>query len=756
MFSILSNLATGGSAVPGKPRKKAEMILKLTNQPEVGIVQQVKNDLQALGKVVAHQVTTTLVNADEHYQSFVQNHIDPLLGKTRQSQMQEMLQEAALTLSPEERFVNQRLALATLALGSAVVGRLLFAPFMAVAIVLGLSAMWINYYFAYLQWQQTRRLGAIHLLCIYLAFLWLGGYAIIGAFGALLMGIGLKIKVITENQSRNHLIQIFNLQPATVWVRTGGMEVEIPFAQLQVGDTLVLSAGQIVPVDGTIIVGDATVDQHNLTGEAQPVEKGVGDPLLASTLLVTGKVDLQVEKTGADTTAGQIGTILNQTAQRNTEMGLKVLALTDQFALPTVALSVVSWPFIGPAGAMSLLGANCTITTYMSGTLAMLNFLNIAAEGGILVKDGFALEHLNSVDTIVFDKTGTLTVEQPQVAQIHILNSLSATEVLTLAAAAEARQSHPIARAILTAAAGLTLPAIAEAHYEVGFGIKVRLVWGEEQKTEEQKTEDREIEESGEERGVLVRVGSARFMALEGVEVPAAVEPVMAASQAQGHSLVMVALGEQLVGCIELQPTVRPEAQRIVEGLRERGLALYIISGDHEAPTSKLALSLGMTGYFANVLPDQKATLVEELQQQGRKVCFIGDGINDAIAMRKAYVSISLRGATTVATDTAQIILMEGNLNQLLHLFALSERFAGNLKTNLRLSGALSLLAMGGVLFAGFSFAATEIVYTVSLLGGLGIAMQPLLNYRRQARAREATVVEATATPRLIGRSIDP
>ena len=648
--------------------------------------------------------------------------------------MLDMLSEEALALSPEERLANHRLALGTLAMGLAILGKWVFTPLRPLAILIGFSAMWNNYYYAWLQWKHTRRLGNIHLICIYILFLWLGGYATIGALGALLLGIGLKVKAITENQSRNNLVTIFELQPGHVWLRRGDSEVEIPFDQLQIGDILVVHAGQIVPVDGTIIAGMATVDQHMLTGEAQPVEKTIGSTLLAGTLLISGKVDVQVEKTGTETTAGQIGQILNQTAQYNTTTALKVIEMSDRFALPTLALSAVSWPFIGPARAVSLMGANSTFTTYMSGTLAVLNFLNLAAESGILIKDGHALEQLSHVKSIVFDKTGTLTLEQPHVAQVYSLNGMTEEDVLRWAAAAEARQTHPIARAILAAAAELDLhlPAIDQVHYEVGFGLKVRLV--EDKKMTEGAENDQPPATPDREPTAhhtpLIRVGSGRFMTMEGIALPAQIQELTDRCQAQGHSLVMVALDDELAGCIELQPTVRPEAQQIIKGLQERGIALYIISGDQEAPTRKLAQELGITGYFANTLPEAKADKVTQLQQEGHHVCFIGDGINDSIAMRKAQVSISLRGATTAATDTAQIILMEGNLNQLLYLLQLAEEFERNLQHNFRFTAGVSLVAMTGILLGGFTFAATEVLYTVSLLGGLGIAMKPLLDHK--------------------------
>ncbi len=724
--AVSRGIAGTSFAFRRKPRhKSASLITVLTDQHPVDI-----DDQKASRRPRALQTIITQLEAvDERYQQFVQKHIDPLLGKTRHGQLQEMLGEESFALSRDERLANRRFGLGMTSLTLSLVGQWLFTPLIPLAIGVGLLGSSAAYLYAYEEWQRTKRLGAIHLLCIYSLYLWLGGYVAAGGMGAALFGLMLKTKTLSENRSRNNLISMFQLQPDKVWVRSNGSEIEIPFAQLQIGDVVVLHAGQIVPVDGTIVAGVATLDQHMLTGEAQPVEKRTGDAVLAATLLISGQVDVQVEKTSTETTAGQITEILNRTADNSKPNARAGIATIDWLVMPTLALSAVSWPFIGTAGAVSLIGANSTFTSQLSGSLSMLNYLNLAAGSGILVKDAHALEQLSEIDTIVFDKTGTLTMEQPHIAQIHTLTPVAAEQVLRFAAAAEARQTHPIARAILDAAAelDLQLPAIDQGHYEVGYGIKVRLV----ESAADSVTGDSGTGDSAS-TAPLIRVGSGRFMTMEGIALPGQVQTLTAACQAQGHSLVMVAMNDELVGAIELQPTVRPEAQQIIHGLRKLGLALYIISGDQEAPTRTLAHELGMTGYFADTLPEAKADLVAGLQAEGRTVCFIGDGINDAIAMRQAEVSISLRGATTVATDTAQIILMEGNLHQLLYLFQLGREFERNLKQNVRFTTAVSAVAVSGILLAGFTFVATEIFYSLSLFGGLALAMKPLLDHRKQ------------------------
>lgn len=743
MISILPLAVTGGLIGSGfviSRKRKPERLVKLlvdqsTNADADAKLGASPSNAQRLFQAITAQLTLV----DDRYQEFVQEHIDPLLGKTRHGQLQEMLGAAPVVLSRDERLANRRFAMGMTSLVFSLVGQWLFPPLIPLAIGVGLLGSSAAYLYAYEQWQKTKRLGAIHLLCVYSLYLWLGGYATAGGIGAALFGLMLKTKTLSENQSRNNLVSMFQLQPDKVWVRSNGVEIELPFAQLQIGDVIVLHAGQIVPVDGTIVAGVATIDQHMLTGEAQPVEKRAGDAVLAVTLLIAGQIDIKVEKTSQETTAGQIAEILNRTADDSKPNARAGIATIDWLVLPTLALSAASWPFIGTAGAVSLIGANSTFTSHLSGSLAMLNYLNLAARNGILVKNAHALEQLSAIDTIVFDKTGTLTLEQPHIAQIHTLTRFDVDEILRFAAAAEARQTHPIARAILDAAAelDLQLPAIDQGHYEVGYGIKVRLVESSVGSgavgsgTVDSGTVDSGTVDSAS-VSPLIRVGSGRFMTMEGIALPEQVQTLTDACKVQGHSLVMVAVDEELVGAIELQPTVRPEAQQIIQGLRKQGLDLYIISGDQEAPTRTLAHELGMTGYFADTLPEAKADLVAGLQADGRTVCFIGDGINDAIAMRQAELSISLRGATTVATDTAQVILMKGNLNQLLYLFQLGRAFARDLKLNVRFTMGVSAVAVSGILLAGFTFVATEVFYSLSLFGGLAIAMKPLLVHRKQ------------------------
>jgi Cu2+-exporting ATPase len=216
-------------------------------------------------------------------------------------------------------------------------------------------------------------------------------------------------------------------------------------------------------------------------------------------------------------------------------------------------------------------------------------------------------------------------------------------------------------------------------------------------------------------------------MEMEGIPIPPEISILQEEGMEQGHSLVFIALNDQLAGAIELYPTIRPEAKQVIAQLKQRELSMYIISGDHEQPTRKLAQKLGIENYFADTLPEDKANLIAQLQQEGKVVCFVGDGINDSIALKKSQVSISLRGASTIATDTASIILMDSHLNQLDHLFGIAESFNANMKNNLNLSIVPGFMCLGGVFFLNFGIVTTILLYDASLLVGVWNAMSPSL-----------------------------
>jgi heavy metal translocating P-type ATPase len=665
--------------------------------------------LQEQGAQLCEGLVETFTQLDARYQQFMVERIDPLLGSTRHQQFRDIASGPEATqLSPEEKDLNRNLAYAGATMATVVAARALWPPLYLVSLGLAAYSVRIPAQRAYVALTQEKRVKLPVLVTLNLLGTWLGGYFFIGGLGLVAFFLSEKLVEITRDRSHKSLISIFGRQARTVWVLIDGAEVEIPIEQLQAGDLIVVYAGQTVPVDGVIVEGMATIDQHALTGESQPAEKGKGDQVFGATVVLAGKIYIQVEKTGQATVAAQIVEILNRTTGYEVSIESEGMELAHNSALPTLVLGVLAWPLAGYEAMVAILGASIGLNVKITGPIAMLNFLNIAATHGILVKDGRSLELLPTVDTVIFDKTGTLTLEQPQVAFVLPCSDLDADTLLTYAAAAERRQTHPIARAILEAAAerGLHLPAIDQARYDVGYGIRVQIG-------------DR-----------LVRVGSDRYIAQEEIAVPDTIQAIKSACHAQGYSLVMVAVDDRLAGVIELEPTLRPEVKKVIAELHRRDLDLLIVSGDQEQPTRKMAQEVGIDRYFANTLPQNKAALVEQWQHEGRTVCFVGDGINDAIAMKTSNVSISLRGATTAATDTAQIVLMAQSLHQLPYLFQLSHDFEANMHACLTAAVVPGVLIIGGAYLKLVGIAGSLVIWMASMAAGLGIAGLPLLTHR--------------------------
>ncbi len=511
---------------------------------------------------------------------------------------------------------------------------------------------------------------------------------------------------ITE-ESRAHLSSMFDQQMETVWILVDKVEMQIPFEQLNVNDTVIVQSGEMIPADGVVIDGMASVDQHILTGEANPVEREAGDGVFASTLVLSGKIYIRVEKAGEDCTVAKIADILNQTVDFKSTTQLRAEKFSKDLVKPALIVSGLALPFWGFTGALAVINAHPKNKIMIIAPLTVLNYLNLAAKNGILIKDGRSLELLNQVDTIVFDKTGTLTEEQPYVGAVYCCAEEDETAVLCYAAAAEYKQKHPLARAILAAAQqrDLVLPTVKDSECHMGYGVLVH-------------TDSQDI-----------HVGSARFMEISNITIPADMIVQLANCHQQGHSLVMVAVINKLIGAVELWPTVRSEAKQVIAQLKARKniSATYIISGDHEIPTQKLANELGIDHHFAGVLPAQKADLIDKLKEEGRFICYIGDGINDSIALKKSHVSISLSGAATIATDTAQIVLMDKGISHLDTLFNLGEDFKRNMDNSLNIMLTPAIIGVGGVFLLGFGLPQTLFLNLAGLAFGVNNAMHPKL-----------------------------
>ena len=679
--------------------------------PVQRVATKVDRSLDVTWDRVQSGTRSTVQDLDTRYQKFMVKRVDPLFGQARTAYLEEM---GNLEISPHEVMLNRRIALTAGFFFALLAGKLLFPPSLMITVPLSFTLALPVFEMARRSVKQQRRVtyhvvGAINVIAIWLSGLYLPA---IGA--TFFFYIGEKLLMVTEDRSHKGLISVFSQQPRTVWVLRNGVEVELPFAELAEGDTIVVDAGGIMPADGVVTKGMASIDQHMLTGEAQPAEKAPGDKVFASTLVLAGKIYVRVDKAGSETVAAKIGEVLNKTASYQMALQSRGSKIAHDAALPTLILTGLALP-LGSDAALGMLNSSFGVSVRVSAPIAMLNLFNIASYHAILLKDGRSLELLSTVDTVLFDKTGTLTLSQPNVAKVYSAGAHDERQILTLAAAAEYRQTHPIALAVVAEAQarGLAIPEIDDARYEIGYGIKVQV---------------------GEQK---VLVGSERFLRASNIALTPEIEQAREVCHGKGHSFILVAVDGRLAGAIELQPTVRPEAEEIVAALRKRGLKLAIVSGDQEGPTRTLAERLGMDQYFANVLPEGKASLVEQLQQQGHSVCFVGDGINDSIALKKANVSVSLRGATTVATDAAQVVLMQESLQKLPFLFYLADEMDRSLRWGYQAGMIPGVINVFGVFFLGWGYFAGMGLTLASLAAGMGIAMYPWYKHKNEIERDE-------------------
>jgi heavy metal translocating P-type ATPase len=502
----------------------------------------------------------------------------------------------------------------------------------------------------------------------------------------------------SRNLSRRVLYDVLPA-PEQLRIRRGEQEFRVELKNLDASDLVVLATGDTIPVDGVVVDGEISVDQHQLTGEALPQTRTLGDTVFAGTLVTEGEAALAITEAGSKTAIARLAGLLRRSVDHTSRLQLLGEKRSDQLALPLLVGSSVALPFLGPSSATAILFSAPANAIRGTASVATSSHLAAITRAGVLIKDGRALEALAGVDTFLFDKTGTLTSADLVVTGVLSLGPWSRLEILARAAAAEAGVSHPVARALVETAQRetgcLALPELEHSRFRVGYGVIASVSGGS------------------------VLVGSRRLMAAEGLVLPGAALEVLAEAEGKGASAILVADDQQVQGVVQIEPRLRPEVYAVISALRRRGIQhIDVVSGDSKGPTRLIAESLELDDYFYDVLPQQKAELVRRLQAEGRRVCFVGDGINDALAMKQAHCSISLQGASAIASDTAQILLMDPSLakippllgaarGQQRHLKQILSFWAGYAVINTYLNVYLRIGVLPSTLFYGLSFAAS-------------------------------------------------
>jgi len=461
---------------------------------------------------------------------------------------------------------------------------------------------------------------------------------------------------------------LLDLAPPTAMVLRDGREVELPTAEVLVGDVVVIRPGNKIPVDGEVVEGESQVDESMLTGESMPVKKAPGEAVIGATINKSGTFKYRATKVGADTALAQIVKLVQEA--QNSKAPAQLLADKASQWLVLIAMVIGLTTFsvwFWWIGEPLLFALTLTITVFviacpdalgLATPMAVMVGTGLGAMNGILFKNASALEDATKLDVIVFDKTGTLTLGQPEVVEVVPAPESSEDEVLALAAAVEQGSDHPLAQAILRRAEGLVIDR--PSGFEVAEGRGARAEVG----------------------GHLVLLGNRRLMDEEEVDL-SPLSGQIKRLQGRGQTVVHIARGSRLVGLVAIADAPRPTSAATVKRLRERGVDVAMITGDNRETADRIASQLGIATVLAEVLPGQKADKLKELQAHGKKVGMVGDGINDAPALTQADVGFAIGAGTDVAMESADVVLMKSDPYDIVGAIELSRATLRKMHQNL-------------------------------------------------------------------------
>lgn len=511
-----------------------------------------------------------------------------------------------------------------------------------------------------------------------IASVWIGEAFSAGEV-AVIMQLGALLEDLTVANARAGIEKLVHLTPQTARVLQGDQETILPAEQVKVGDLIRVLPGETIPVDGVILSGVTSINQAVMTGESLPVDKTVGDEVSSGTVNQFGSFDMEAVKVGEDSAIQRMIRLV-QSADAGKA---KIVSLADRWAtwIVVIALtaSALTWLISGQIiRAVTILVVFCPCALVLATPTAIMAAIGNATKHRFLVREGDALERLASVDKIAFDKTGTLTYGVPDVTEVKSVSHHSEGEIYRLAAAAEQRSEHPLGKAIVRCYQQKETESLAEVEgFEMTPGMGVSAIVD----------------------GRQIKVGNLKLLQESAVEVRPEVEGYLKS----GATVIYVSLDGALAGYIVLSDTIRTESHRMVEEIQKLHVAPVLLTGDNKTAANGIGETLGIREIHADCLPEDKLRYIERDQKNGAKVCMIGDGINDAPALKKANVGIAMGGVgSDIAVDAADIALVDDDIRELPHLLALSRRMMTTIKVNLTFSMSLNflaiLLAMTGLL----------------------------------------------------------
>jgi len=528
-----------------------------------------------------------------------------------------------------------------------------------------------------------------------------------------LLGLSELLEDYTRQRTKSALTRSLAFNVDTVWIEKDGAELSIPLSQLVVGDMVVVRTGSMIPIDGTVRKGEAAVNQSSMTGEPLPVLKRPGDSVFAGTVLEEGSVTVEVRALADETRISRVVELIDRSEALKAGVHARAERIADRIVPMSFLLAIGVFVFTGNwRKALSVLLVDYSCAIKLATPITVISAMREASGYRIMVKGGKFLEAMAEADTIVFDKTGTLTEASPRVSKVLPFEGWERDEVLRTAACLEEHFPHSVARAVVRRALEENLlheEKHAEVEYIVAHGIATTY------------------------RGRRVVIGSHHFVAEdEKVEI-AGEQMELVDKAANGDSVIYLGVDGKAVGAICISDPPRTESRNVIERLKRLGIERVImLTGDGEATAKTVAESLGIDEYRAQVLPEDKAAIVEEMKAQGRKVVMVGDGINDSPALAAADVSVSMKGSSDIAREVADITLLTDRLDELVAVRMLARELIKRIHRNFRFivsfNTALLLLGLGGVITPNLS----AILHNASTMGISVACTRPCLNEKNQ------------------------
>jgi len=556
-----------------------------------------------------------------------------------------------------------------------------------------------------------RRLSIDFLIFIAALGSFLIGHGEEGAAVVILFFIAESLEEYAADRARKSVASLLKLAPETAVVRRNGEEVAVHTHEVEIGDIVIVKPGDKIPLDGIVVKGFSSVNQAPITGESVPVSKREGDRVFAGTINEEGYLEIEVDRKSEESTLSKIVKLVEEAQGRKSKtevfvdrfaryytpvvIGLAVLVMT----VPTLAFGL---PFkVWFYRALVLLVVSCPCALAISTPVSMVSALTSAARNGVLIKGGNFIEEMRNMKVLVFDKTGTLTEGKLEVTDVVPLNNYTESELIKIAASLESMSGHPIAEAIVRKAAeeGVGALEVTEFRSVAGQGLQ------------------------GQIEGNLFFAGNRAFLEEKGIDYPL---DVIEGLEREGKTVVLIGHDDRVVGTIALMDRIRDNSLETVKRLKEVGVKTVMLTGDNQQVAAAVASKLGIDEYYAELLPEDKVRIVEELLETNEHVVMVGDGVNDAPALARAHVGIAMGVVgSDVAIETADIALMHDNLSGIVYLLELSRKTMSVVKQNV----FASILIKGS--FAVLAFPGIITLWLAVAVGDMGLSLAVILNALR-------------------------